>query len=203
MRNSRERGYEAQARPLTGSSLLHGPKNSKALLFPYREICTHKNLRGIPLLYNREIGLRDFARSSGRALDSRIPETRYKSTLTFSLSYRDFSYRDFATRDVKQLTLPTPELPICRNSDARELTFQRSLHSIGISEFAISRILMHMFRDFSPRNPDKVCHLSPHLTLVAPHYSFSCRDIAFRDFAIPVAMFRDFNPRNPDTRFHV
>jgi hypothetical protein len=47
--------------------------------------------------------------SNGRAFGSQIPETRYKSTLTLSLSYRNFSYRDFDTHDVESLVLPTLE----------------------------------------------------------------------------------------------
>jgi hypothetical protein len=41
-------GCATQARPLSQDLLLLGPKNSKVLLFPYREICTHSNLpRGL------------------------------------------------------------------------------------------------------------------------------------------------------------
>jgi len=55
-----------QARPLTGSSLFHSSKNSKALLIPYREFCTHNNLHGISSLYSgyRNWRLRE---SNGRA----------------------------------------------------------------------------------------------------------------------------------------
>jgi hypothetical protein len=57
-------------RQLTGSSLPHGPKNFNILLFPYREICTHRILHMIPSLYlirNRTSRLRDV---KGRELDS-------------------------------------------------------------------------------------------------------------------------------------
>jgi hypothetical protein len=48
-------GRATQARPLSQDLLLLGPKNSKVLLFPYREICTHNNLSPRSPLYHREI----------------------------------------------------------------------------------------------------------------------------------------------------
>jgi hypothetical protein len=60
-----------------------GPKNTKVLLFPYREICTHTTLRTITSLHSEDRTLR-LCEVSGRALHSRIPETRCKSTLTSS-----------------------------------------------------------------------------------------------------------------------
>jgi hypothetical protein len=64
----------------------HDPKNSKALLIPYREIFTHINLHGIPLLYksgDRTSRLREFY---GRESDSRISETGQPVNAKFFLS---------------------------------------------------------------------------------------------------------------------
>jgi hypothetical protein len=83
-----------------------GPKNSKALLFPYREISPTENLRGIPSSHSGDRTSR-LRKVSGQAQVSRIPETQQQPMLTFS--YRDLSYHDFTTRDVNQLALPTFE----------------------------------------------------------------------------------------------
>jgi hypothetical protein len=96
-------------RQLTGSSLPHSSKKFNVPLFPYWEIYTHSNSRGIPLLYESGDQTSRFRESKGLAFSSRIPETRHKSILTLSLSYHNFPYRDFGTHDIKQLILPTPE----------------------------------------------------------------------------------------------
>jgi hypothetical protein len=83
----------------TGSFLPHSPKNSDALLFPYREICTHKNPRGIPSFHlgDRISRLRDV---SGRALASQIPDIRRPINTDLFLS--GFSlYCNFGTCDAE------------------------------------------------------------------------------------------------------
>jgi hypothetical protein len=67
----------------TGSFLLPlARRTPTTLLFPYREICTHNNPHGIPSLH---LGYRNshFRESNGRALDSRIPESRYSQHWPF------------------------------------------------------------------------------------------------------------------------
>jgi hypothetical protein len=67
-----------QARPLTQDLLLLTARRTQiVLLFPYREICTHRSLHTIPL--SLLIGKSELATSQfkGRSLGSRIPETRW------------------------------------------------------------------------------------------------------------------------------
>jgi hypothetical protein len=109
------------------------------------------------------LGRSDFATSRGQWSSVGLSNPRNPTTVNadLSLSFRDFPIAISALAMSNNL-FPDSRIPICRNSDTRaSLTFQR-LHSIGISEFAISRILMQLFRDFSPRNPEMVCHLSTH-----------------------------------------
>jgi hypothetical protein len=73
---------------------------------------------------------------------------------------------------LRLLNLDMPKLWLTRKFDLS------TLHLIGISEFAISRILMQLFQDFSPRKPEMVCHLSTH-QLLWPHTILDCRDITF------------------------
>jgi hypothetical protein len=96
-----------------------GPKNSNRFFyFPIGKSAPTELFARSPLFTYRGIGLRDFARSVVERW-SRIPETRYKSTLTLPLPCRDFLYRDFATRDIKQL------VPDSRSRYAETLTHVR------------------------------------------------------------------------------
>jgi hypothetical protein len=92
-----------------------------------------------------------------------------------------------------------PRSPIHRNSDALvSLTSPRPCHFVGISDLAISRILMSMVLGLSfPRilNQYATCPL----TDSCGPCSFSCRDIAFRDIAISDATFPLY-PGLPDCR---
>jgi hypothetical protein len=105
-----------RARPLSQDLLLLGPKKSKVLLFPYREIFTPQILfSAIPL--SLLIGGSKLAASQVhcRSLGSRIPKTRWPVNAEFIFPYRDFCfvkifpYRDIATRDVKHYDLLTPD----------------------------------------------------------------------------------------------
>jgi hypothetical protein len=172
-------------------SLSTARRTLKVLLFPYREICTHTNLSWDPLFTSgdRTSRLREV---SGRALDSRIPETRQQSTLTFFLFPIGIFLSRFSALAMSNNLFPTPESRYAETPTHTALTFDFSTVPSPLHrDFGLRNIANPdaMFRDFSPRNPDKVCHLSTHLTPVAPHYPLACRDIAYRDFAIPVAIF--------------
>jgi hypothetical protein len=128
-----------------------------ALLFPFREICTHnKNFEKFPLIL-REIGLRDFANPVVKRLVSQSPKPENSQHLTFSLLYFGFlliAISGVAMSSNSSPRFPKPDLPKLRC--ARKVDFSTTLHSIGTSDFAISRILMQRFRDFTPRNPEMV-----------------------------------------------
>jgi hypothetical protein len=113
------------------------------------------------------------------ALESPRPDDQ--STLTFSYLYQNFPYRDFATRDTKQLVLSTPDARYAETpTHPCELTFPLPVTSIGISDFAGSRILMPKVSGlYFPRTPIR-CATCPLPTPVAP-LSFHRRNIAFRD----------------------
>jgi hypothetical protein len=174
----------------TGSFLFMAQRTLNVLLFPYRENCTHNKLSTGSPLYNREIRLREV---SGRALDSRIPETRQQSPLTFSFP---FGTSSIAISVLTMLNNSIPQLPnldMPKPRRTREFDFSTPCHFIGISDFAVLRILMHMFRDFSLRNPDTVCHLST-CRLLWPHtvplaIGISCITIS----RFPLQCSRDFN----------
>jgi hypothetical protein len=135
-------GALRRARPLTGSSLPSARRTLIVLLFPYREIYTHRILQRDPPLTYRGIGLRGIARSMVERWCFESPKPRWKSTLTLPLPCRDFSYRDFATRDIKQMDLPNPE-PRCVDTPMHTwVDYSCPVTSIGISDFAGSRILM-------------------------------------------------------------
>jgi hypothetical protein len=106
--------------------------------------------------------------------------------------------------------LPKPELPKLRC--ARKVDFSTTLHSIGISDFAISRILMQRFRDFTPRNPEMVNEIDFLVDSAPPvhpadsmaHTILSAlRDFALHDFASPDAKILGLQltkPRNRNPR---
>jgi hypothetical protein len=107
------------ARPLSQDLLLLlGPKNSKVLLFPYREICTHRfsSARSpfLDLSEDRNSRLRKFSVDHW-ALESPRPDMSVNADFLFPLSGLRL-YRDFATRDTKHSVLQPP-IPMCRNSD--------------------------------------------------------------------------------------
>jgi hypothetical protein len=159
----------SQARPLTGSSLSSARRTLTVLLFPYREIYTHRTLARSPL-FTRGIGLRDFARSVVErcTLESPRPDTSVNADL--SLTYRDFSYRDFATRDVEHFILPTPDSRYADYPTRVRVDLSTSRHlyrEFGVRDFANPDA---MFRDFSLRNSDSSCHLSStHRLSCGPH----------------------------------
>jgi hypothetical protein len=98
-----------------------------------------------------------FRESGGQAPCLSISKTRKQSTLDLFLA--NFGFLLIAISGVAMSSnssprLPKPELPKLRC--ARKVDFSTALHSIGISDFAISRILMRRFRDFTPRNPEMV-----------------------------------------------
>jgi hypothetical protein len=109
-----------------------------------------------------------------------------QSTLTFPLSLgaSPIAISPLARSSNSVFRLPSPDAPKFRHTS--ELTIQ-CLSSIGISEFAGSRIQMHISRHFSLRNPDVSCHLSSTNSAVAHTNSTSRRDIACHGFVIPVA----------------
>jgi hypothetical protein len=74
-----------QACPLIGSSYSHGLKNSNVLLFPYREIRTHRTLERSLLFTYRGIGLHGIARSMVGRWSLRSLKPNHQSTLTFPL----------------------------------------------------------------------------------------------------------------------
>jgi hypothetical protein len=167
---------------LTGSSFLSARRTPRFFYFPIgKSAPTEFSSRDPPFFTYRGIGTRDFASVKGRSLGSRIPETRWpvNADLLFPLS--GLSYRDFATRDIKQLDLPTPDAR-CAETPMHtcELTFQLPVTSIGISDFAGSRILMSMFRDFPFPEPRYLCHLSS-TNSCGPH----CSPVGISRFAIP------------------
>jgi hypothetical protein len=56
----------------------------------------------------------------------------------------------------RTLFLRPPKPEFLKLRCARKVDFSTTLHSIGISDFVTSRILMRRFRDFTPRNPEMV-----------------------------------------------
>jgi hypothetical protein len=159
----------------------HGPKNSKFFYFPIGKSAPTESLARSPSLYlsgNRNSRLRE-SKVEHWALESPRPDGQ--STLTFLFPLSELSYRDFATRDIKHSSyrLPMPDTPKLRCTRV-ELTFQLPVTSIGISDFAGSRILMSMFRDFT--FPElRYCATCLPLTPVVPHCLRHRRDIADRD----------------------
>jgi hypothetical protein len=83
--------------------------------------------------------------------------------------------------------IPKPDIPNFRR--AHKVDFSTPLFSIGTSDFAISRIQLQCFRNFTLRNPEIACHLSASLTPMVPHPSLGLRDFTVRDITIPVARF--------------
>jgi hypothetical protein len=140
-------------------SLPHGPKNSnRSFYLPVRKSAPTENPRGIPSSHSgdRTSQLREV---SGRMLYSRIPETRQPVNADLFLS----GFFSIAISALAMSNNSYPRLPISRYAETpthARVDYSTVFHLIDISEFAISRILMHMFRDLSLRNPDKVCHLS-------------------------------------------
>jgi hypothetical protein len=167
----------------------------KALLFPYREICTHNKSLWDPLF---TLGRSDFATSRGQWSSVGLSNPRNPTTVNADLFLSGFSLSRFRHSRCRTTCFPDSRFPICRNSDTRaSLTFQRpSLHRhFGVRNIANPDA---MFRDFSPRNPDMVCHLSTSLTLVAPHYSLAVGISRIMISRFLLQCLRSFNPRNPD-----
>jgi hypothetical protein len=92
-----------------------------------------------------------------------------------------------------------PRSPIHQNSDALvSLTSPHPCHLVGISDFSILRILMSMVSGLSFSQILNQYTTCPLTDSCGPH-SFSCRDITFRDIAIPDATFPLY-PGLPDCR---
>jgi hypothetical protein len=164
---------------VSGPSFSFGPKNSKALLFPFREICTHSSTSRDPSSFSyRGIGTRSFASSLSIFGLSNPRDPMCQSTLTFSLRYRDFALSLFATRDTNHSGFqpPIPDAPKCRNSRSR---------SLATSPLARPNDSYLDSRCPRRRTSDGLCHLSSTISC-GPHYLRSCRNIASRYIATSV-----------------
>jgi hypothetical protein len=125
----------------TGSFLLHWPEelSTMALLFPFREIYTHKQPCEIYPLYtlrDRTLRFHEFGGQASCLSDPRNPKL-YRSA--FSLSVAPFSLSRFSEVTMSSNLsprFPKPELPKLRC--ACKVYFSTTLHSTGISDFAIS-----------------------------------------------------------------
>jgi hypothetical protein len=167
--------------------------------------------RNSPLYFGRsDFALSRIRWSSALSLNLRKPENSQR--LTFSLSLSDFSLSRFRRSRCQATCSRDSRNPIYRNSDAlASFDLSTAFHSVGTSDFAISRILMQRIRNFTPRNPEMVNGKFDSMSIVrhlstcrfcGPHNPFALRDFAFHDFASPVAKFRDFHSRKPEIEVH-
>jgi hypothetical protein len=160
-------------RSMSAHKIFSSPLARRTLMlfyFPIGKSTPTKIFVGSPFLYKSGDRTSRLRKSKGRVFGSRIPEPRYKSTLTlflYSVRTSPIMILVLAMSSNSVLQLLSPDTPNFRC--ARELTFQWSLYSIDISEFAISQILMQCIRHFTPRIPDMVCHLSTHRLHCGPH----------------------------------
>jgi hypothetical protein len=152
-------------------------------------------------IYTREIRLCNFASLVFECWFHESLKPDNQSTLTFSSHIRISPIVILALMMSRNLSYRLLNPNTLKLRCTHEFDFSTPVISVGISDFAVSQILMQMFRDFSPRNTEMVCHLSTSLTLVAPHCSLSRRDIAFHNFVIPVAMFTRLPPTKPRCKY--
>jgi hypothetical protein len=127
-----------------------------APLFPFGNLHPQLTSRNSPLIL-REIGLHTSMNPVVKRLVSQIPKLENSQRLTFSLLISYFFLSRFWRLRCRETHPLDPEDLIYRNFDAlASFDFSIAPHSVGISDFAISQILMQRIRVFTPQNPKMV-----------------------------------------------